>query len=358
MSRGRFSCSAERKRRSKEDVLIAQLDDLYIRTRPTKALVRLVSYALFEGRPLTTSGSLINTVVFRLMSVFKKMPTLRATVKPIFIIGTGRSGTTILGKILSMHKEVGFLNEPKAAWHSICSYEDVIGSYSREDAQFRLGESDATQEVIKRARRIYGAYLLLTAARRVVDKYPEMIFRMPFIKKIFPDAKFIFLVRSGMDTCRSIVAWNSRHRQLRRGEIHDWWGVNKRKWHMLVDQVVRNDDVLCQEIEGIQAITEPVDMAAVEWYVTMKEGLSQMRAYPDSVCRVYYEELVSKPREVLESLADFCGLPCDEVYVTYGQAKLTNHPRGKKEENPLPLNAFIGRYVNDMMRQLGYPGGW
>ena len=34
--------------------MVAQLDSLYIKTRPTKVVSRLISYGLFEGRPLTT----------------------------------------------------------------------------------------------------------------------------------------------------------------------------------------------------------------------------------------------------------------------------------------------------------------
>ncbi len=97
----------------------AQLDSLYIRTRPTKAVSRLISYALFEGRPLTTRGRWINPLVFALSGTLKTLPQIKKVKKPIFIIGMGRSGTTILGVVMSMHRDVGFLNEPKALWHSI-----------------------------------------------------------------------------------------------------------------------------------------------------------------------------------------------------------------------------------------------
>ncbi len=61
---------------------------------------------------------------------------------------------------------------------------------------------------------------------------------MPFIKALFPDAKFIFLKRNGWDTCGSIENWSSRLGNIKAGESHDWWGVNNRKWHSLVEQLV------------------------------------------------------------------------------------------------------------------------
>ena len=47
--------------------MIAQINPNYIKTRPMKALTRLMSYALFEGRPVTTKGRWINPLVLSLL---------------------------------------------------------------------------------------------------------------------------------------------------------------------------------------------------------------------------------------------------------------------------------------------------
>ena len=107
--------------------MVAQLDRLYVSTRPTKAYSRLVSYLLFEGRPLTTKGQWINPLVAAHFGLEKRLPQFRQVKQPVFILGTGRSGTTILGLILSLHRDVGFLNEPKALWHSVNPADDLIG---------------------------------------------------------------------------------------------------------------------------------------------------------------------------------------------------------------------------------------
>ena len=44
--------------------MIAQINPNYIKTRPMKALTRLMSYALFEGRPVTTKGALDQSTRF------------------------------------------------------------------------------------------------------------------------------------------------------------------------------------------------------------------------------------------------------------------------------------------------------
>ena len=146
-----------------------------------KALTRLMSYAFFEGRPVTTKGRWINPLVF---SILKAATTnnsgYKSVEKPIFILGTGRSGTTILGIVLSMHREVGYLNEPKAIWHLIHPHEDIIGNYSQTDAKYRLTGEEATDEMRQRALQMFGAYLTVTRSQRLVDKYPELIFRVDF----------------------------------------------------------------------------------------------------------------------------------------------------------------------------------
>lgn len=110
--------------------MIAQINALYIKTRPWKLYSRFMSYVLFEGRPATTRGQWINPLVFSILRTAKALPALKSVRKPIFITGMGRSGTTALGIAMSMHRDIGYMNEPKALWHTAYPYEDVIGHYS------------------------------------------------------------------------------------------------------------------------------------------------------------------------------------------------------------------------------------
>lgn len=334
--------------------MVAQIDSVYVRTRPTRLYSRLLSYALFEGRPLTTKGRWINPLVFSFFDVLKRLPSQHRVKKPIFIIGTGRSGTTILGIVLSMHRDIGFLNEPKALWHAIRKDEDLIGSYSRTEARYRLTNDDATTQVIKDAHRLYTGYLSATRNLRVVDKYPELIFRLPFVRALFPDAKFLFLARNGWDTCASIEHWSERLGIENNQEIHDWWGVNNRKWKLLVDQIVKYDPELGVHWEHIRAFTRHIDMAAVEWIVTMREGLKLRKEFPDSVHTIIYEELVKQPTAALTDVLNFCELPFDNVFVQYGIEVL----KPVTAKSPCALDEKIHPAFYNMMNALGYHGNY
>lgn len=330
--------------------MVAQIDGAYIKARPTKLYSRLISYGLFEGRPLTTKGQWINPIVFALFSIAKRLPSPKKVEKPIFIIGTGRSGTTILGIILSIHQDVGFLNEPKALWHSAYGGEDLIGSYSRNAARYRLGAEDATPEVKQAMHRMFGWYLAATGSRRVADKYPELIFRVPFVREIFPDAKFLFLVRNGWDTCHSIEHWSKRLGEQRSNETHDWWGADNRKWNLLVEQMVANEPGLVAHFSEIASLTRHTDMAAVEWIITMREGLRLRQQYPDMVHTVVYEDLSAHTDKTLAALSEFCELPPDPIFDNY--ARQTLQPVRAKQ--PFDLHPSIRPEFDAVMRDLGY----
>ena len=331
--------------------MIAQINPNYIKTRPMKALTRLMSYALFEGRPVTTKGRWINPLVFSLLkTVSKNNRKYKPVEKPIFILGTGRSGTTILGIVLSMHTEVGYLNEPKAIWHLIHPHEDIIGNYSQTEAKYRLTAEDVTDEMRQRAVQMFGAYLTATCSKRLVDKYPELIFRVNFVRTLFPDARFIFLVRNGWDTCHSIATWSKRFGVQVNGKKHDWWGIDDRKWQLLVEQLVKTDLMFSGIADEVKHFERHLDRAAVEWILTMQEGLRLMQASSDCIHLIRFEDLTSEPDKVLTALCNFCELPTDNTFQAY--ARQTLHPVPARK--PFDIHPKIAPIFHDIMGKLRY----
>lgn len=306
--------------------MLAQVDPEYLKQRPRNALRRLISRAFFEGRPLTTRGRWLNPFVFAHFALEKRLPQLRRIERPLFIIGTGRSGTTILGALLSLHPDVAMINEAKALWHAVFPYEDVNGNYSNGPARFRLDAHDASVTVQRHAHRLFGAYLRATFARRLVDKEPELVFRIPFVRALFPDARFIFIVRNGWNTAYSIQQWSQREAVRAEDTLQDWWGDNRRKWRLLVEELVLPDPYFAPIHDVVMNLDDQLDMAIVEWTVTMREGLRQIDTAGRSICLVRYEELTQRPEAVLHTVLDFAGLPHDETLMQYATARLQPAP--------------------------------
>ena len=330
--------------------MIAQIDKHYIRTRPYKAISRLVNHVLLQGRPLTTRWQWLNPLLFAQFNFIKRLPQLKKVEKPIYIMGIGRGGTTILGTVLSMHPHVNFLNEPKALWHAIYPDEDVIGSYGHGLARYRLGAEDVSPQVYQFAHRLYGYCLTLTGSKRILDKYPEMIFRESFVRTIFPDAKLIFLVRNGWDTVRSIEVWSQRFTQKKGHEVHNWWGADQRKWRLLVQDIISKDPAFARSYAEIATLTLHRDMAAVEWIVAMREGLRLMQSIPDAIYQVRYEELTSNPENTLKNILAFCELPEDKKLFSYAKRVLIPGPSKK----PSLLHPAIKSLFMETMQMLDY----
>lgn len=314
--------------------MVAQLDRHYVSTRPWKVWSRLLAYTLFEGRPLTTRGRWINPVVTAFLRGVQALPGLRDMAGPIFIIGTGRSGTTIFGKLLSMHRDVAFLNEPKLLWHLVHPGEDVIGSYADAPGRFVLGADDATDARARALRRAYGALGRLGLASRVVDKYPELIFRVPFVRAMFPDARFLFLIRRGWDACTSIASWSDRHGRGEPGAKEDWWGLDDRKWEILVEELVPGDPDLGPHAGALAETTCHTTRAVVEWIVTMRAGLAARAADPDAIVTVRYEELAGEPARVLAEVLEACDLPPDPILVRYAGEVMSPPPPRERFDLP------------------------
>lgn len=330
--------------------MIAQIDSLFWKEYRAKIPARLLSYALFEGRPITTRGRWVNPIVLSIFAAVKRLPQLKSVSRPIFIAGTGRSGTTVLGVVLSIHREVGFLNEPKALWYSFIEGEDVIGSYSRKPARFRLDEKDATNAVRESAHRLYGAYTFFLRRTRVVDKYPEVVFRIPFVRQIFPDARFVFLTRNGWDACASITSWSARRGVKKDAEVHDWWGVDQRKWNLMKEQLVKADPALAPIHGIVDGLTDHRVMAAVEWVATMREGLAAYKRWPESIMWIQYEELARAPDAVMRKLLGFCELGEDQDCLRYARAVLK--PVAPYATFDMP-NSLFSAFCSTM-QELGY----
>ena len=329
--------------------MVAQVDHRFIRLSVKKSVIRYLSYIFYEGRPLTTKGRWINPLVFLLYRLQAVLPFEKPVTEPVFIIGTGRSGTTILGITLAMHDEVGFLNEPKALWSYLFGKEDLIGSYQKTPGRYRLFADDADESTIKKAHRIFGNYLRLTCSSRVVDKYPEMIFRIGFVKRIFPDAKFLFLYRNGGDTCHSIRYWSERLGIEDRGEKHDWWGRDDRKWRLLCEEVVAFDNKLAPYIDEISQFSNHEHRAAVEWIVTMKEGMMLLETESDCVMGVKYEDYVSS-QSVRRNVLKYCALQPDTRYDQYCKAVLVVSSSNRELDLPLVIRDEFTR----VSQKLGY----
>ena len=119
--------------------------------------------------------------------------------EPIFVIGSPRSGTTLLRLILDAHPHISCGEET----HFLRDLEAIVGRHWNLVSTYGLGHD----WWLARIRGLYtdfqAAVLARSGKRRWAEKDPTYTLHLDFIEELFPDARFVHLVRDGHDVVAS-----------------------------------------------------------------------------------------------------------------------------------------------------------
>lgn len=120
---------------------------------------------------------------------------------PVFIFGCGRSGTTILGDLLAQHSSVRYLHEPRALWISAYPETDIWSAHAvARRGKLVFNESDEKPRKTRALRKLFALELRRSRRPILVEKLPINNFRLPFIREMFPDCRFIHIWRNGLES--------------------------------------------------------------------------------------------------------------------------------------------------------------
>lgn len=197
----------------------------------------------------------------------------------VFIIGTPRSGTTLLARILGNHPDAVAPPEP---WIMLAL--DQLGRVNlRHPANAQvLGTAvrDFAGQAMAAAARaaalaLYGDWTRRSGARIFVDKTPRYWMILDTLAAAFPDARYLRLLRDPLDVAASL----------------------KTTWGLDVAELLRTD----------------ADEPHVFDFLMGTQALLDLGARDDvSTLTVRYEDLAAAPRDLLPGLLSFCGLDLPE----------------------------------------------
>jgi hypothetical protein len=264
--------------------MIAQLSKDYLKIGGIKKTLKRLLIYFFEGRPLTTKGRFFNFLVFPLLYFISRFYPKKDGLKLKFILGQGRSGSTYLGLLLSLLKGHCFLNEPKLPWAIANKNDDLVGSYKKKVGSYFI--LDNSSIIVDRIIRIYSFLSFLTNSRILVDKYPEMIFRLNFLYKNFNNSEFIILYRDYQSIIRSIPGWNKKHSS----DNSNWWGKNNQKWLIIQKELIIRSEALSEKKINFDKLND-YEKSIVEWILTVETTLNIIKKFKN-VKIINYDELI------------------------------------------------------------------
>lgn len=204
----------------------------------------------------------------------------------IFIVGCYNSGTTLLANILREHQQIGGLPTEGVYLSDVLPYPEQFGwprnwSQCADRMQMDPCRDAHLAERIRRQWSIWAP----SHKPNLVEKSIANAARLPFLEANFRPAWFIYIVRNGY-----AVASGIRHK----ANVSRWKGE-------------------------FQGSGYPIRLCAQQWRVS-DETVARDCGDLSHFLQIYYEDLVARPREVLERVTDFIGvsrLPADTVSRTW-----------------------------------------
>ncbi len=140
----------------------------------------------------------------------------------LFVVGCGRSGTTLLRAMLDSHPALAV---PPESWFVATlgrRYErrfdrdrfevDLLahGRFARwgldPEAVSRSIRAADPSDVATAVRSVFAAYAASRGKPRYADKTPGYVLDLPLLARLFPEARFLHLVRDGRDVAASVAA--------------------------------------------------------------------------------------------------------------------------------------------------------
>ena len=224
---------------------------------------------------------------------------------PIFVVGSDRSGTTLLRLMLTCHPSVAIPPESRFA----LELHRVWGSVQLERAEqvqvlcddlyanIRFREWQIEREILEQAisSRLplgfaeFVALVYMTyagqhqaGATHWGDKNPAYAMHLPWLWRVFPDARVIHIIRDGRAVFNSFLDANRK--------------AGRRLW------------------------PETVSAAARSWTVRVTEAMKHQTSpnYAD----LRYENLVQSPEAELRQICDFLNLVYDPIMLDFAEANL------------------------------------
>lgn len=233
---------------------------------------------------------------------------------PLLVLGVRRSGTTLLRVLLDRSSTLAVPDEsyfiPQLAHRhgrtvDVASFVDDLRRIKRlcdwgltaADVAPRLRPGMTTGEAIGA---IFEAYAAAQGKSRWGDKTPLYMQYLPLLERLFPDARYVHLIRDGRDAALS-------HLAVQKGIMTEAWGHPR-------------------DARGFACL----------WRAEVRAARSLGRRVGDArYLELRYERLVAAPEPELQRVCSFAGLAYEPGMLDYvGSLDLSDKPHQQRLTQP------------------------
>jgi len=272
---------------------------------------RLASQVRSASRQQDLGSALFKLVGYRWWWAIRSLGARsRSEMSNIVVIGgSPRSGTTLLRSMLGRHRLIHSGPETTLFLHRISSPVEVAErlDWDAADIEAWQRQSRSQMEFIERC-----ATAVLDRAGKSIwaEKTPRNVGRFGFVRRRFPHAKLVHIIRDGRDVVCSL-----RREPFSKVENAAWDSVRAAR------------------------------RCAVQWRSSVKAGL-RFRGDP-AYHEIRYEDLVRDPEPVLRALLRFLDVPWDQAMLS-ARASITETEPGAVKAAGHLFASSIGRWRQDL----------
>lgn len=277
---------------------------------------------------------------------------------PIILFGNFRSGTTMLQKIVASHPDVVAWDEPVGVW----LYADPKRNHDEFD------EKDATPSVKRYVRKKFLDYQRSHGNRRIVEKTPHNILKMSYVRAIFPDACFIYVIRNPLSFVSSVeLKWQrpaGSRRIMKRlkstpiTQLHNYIPkLFSQLWHNKI-MGRKYVSVWGPRYKGIARdlkTTELTTVIARQWARAVNKAEEDLKLFEEGqVLKFRYEDFVESPISNLKEICSHCGLQATAGMVRFVEETVKADRTFKwRRFDPDLLARVLPEFADEMQRN-GY----
>ena len=235
---------------------------------------------------------------------------------PIFIVGCGRSGTTLLFELLKRHSNlaptvghpdgedhVGWIRHGGAIISGLANPQGDTGHVGY-DYCLHMTEEDLREEMRRSMHRYYATEVLRgRSSARVINKCPHLSNKLRYVRAIFPDARFVHIVR---DPVAMVASWVNVMKAV--PDLVLYWPESA--FPCLWVLRAQRQGATWGPFERDQRLYPGGGLLRLADYWAMVNANIPRQLYdtPSQLLTIRYEDLVAAPVRVLHQITDFCQL--------------------------------------------------